>query len=426
MMSNANIPHVPVLIVGAGQQGLAASYCLKEKGIDHVVLEKHRLGHAWANERWDSFCLVTPNWQCRLPGFAYDGDEPHGFMPREDIVRFLARYAAFVDPPLREGVSVERVARRPQGGFFVRTSAGAYTADAVIMAIGGYHTPFTPPLAAQLPADITQIHSLDYRDPAQMPDGAVLVVGSGQSGCQIAEDLHLAGRTVHLAIGDAPRSPRVYRGRDAIDWLDDAGYYDTPVDEHRLGKDVRANENHYMSGRDGGHEIDLRAFALQGMKLYGHVTGAQGRTLSFAPTLTQNLDFADEVYLRIQRTIDAFIDKAAVEAPRDPPYAPCWAPDADPAALDLDAANIRSVIWCTGFRADFSFIDVPAFDKRGFPEHERGASHAPGLYFLGLPWLYTWGSGRFRGVERDVRHAADHLEGYLREAAEPVLARASR
>jgi putative flavoprotein involved in K+ transport len=214
---------------------------------------------------------------------------------------------------------------------------------------------------------------------------------------------------VHLAIGDAPRSPRVYRGRDVTEWLDESGYYDMPIDDHPLGREVRRNENHYMTGRDGGREIDLRKFALQGMQLYGRLASVEGGVARFEPNLTKHLDRADMVYDRIRRTVDSYIASAAIEAPVEPDYVPPWAPEIDPVSLDLAEADITSTIWCTGFRMDFKFIEVPAFDARGYPHHERGISTAPGLYFIGLPWLHTWGSGRFRGVARDAEHIVEHI-----------------
>lgn len=417
--------HVPVLIVGAGQGGLSLSYLLKQQGIDHLILEKNRIGHSWRTERWDSFCLVTPNRQCRLPGFTYDGEyggtDPHGFMLKDEIVGFLEAYARHVAPPIREGVAVLNISARPGGGFEVRSTDGLYTADKVIVAISGYHTPIVPRPGAAMPADVLPVQSLDYRNPQALPEGEILVVGSGQSGCQIAEDLHLAGRKVHLAVGDAPRAPRRYRGRDSTDWLEEMGHYDMPIAAHPSSEKVRQNENHYLTGRDGGREIDLRRFALQGMKLYGMLEAIEGHTIRFKPDLTHHLDTADATYCRIRNTIDGYIEQAGIDAPREAPYVPVWAPEADPTQLDLKAAGISAVIWCTGFRMDFSFIDVPVFDGRGYPGHERGVSAHDGLYFIGLPWLHTWGSGRFAGVARDaghiVGHIADRLSAGLRRVA---------
>ncbi|MET0313782.1 MAG: NAD(P)-binding domain-containing protein, partial [Hansschlegelia sp.] len=219
-------PHHPVVVIGGGQAGLSMSAELKTRGVEHVIFEKNRVAHSWRTQRWDSFCLVTPNWQCRLPGFPYPGDEPYGFMGKDDIVAYVEGFAREIDAPVREGVAVERVSAGAEGGFVVETGEGTVTTDAVVLAVSGYHHPKVPDIAAELDPSITQIHTSAYRNPDQPPPGAVLVVGSGQSGCQIAEDLHLAGRKVHLAVGSAPRCPRVYRGREAVEWLNDLGQYD--------------------------------------------------------------------------------------------------------------------------------------------------------------------------------------------------------
>jgi putative flavoprotein involved in K+ transport len=237
----------------------------------------------------------------------------------------------------------------------------------------------------------------------------VVVVGSGQSGCQIAEDLHLAGRKVHLAVGSAPRCPRVYRGRDAVEWLDDLGQYDLPVDQHGLKEKVRKNANHYLTGRDGGRDIDLRKFALEGMSLYGRLKDIQNGTLSFADDLAKNLDNADRVYNGICALIDDHIARNAIAAPASPHYAPVWQPAQVPVELDPAKAGISSIIWTTGFKSDWSWVDLPIFDGAGYPTHRRGVTSMAGVYVLGLPWLYTWGSGRFVGVGRDAAFIAEHI-----------------
>lgn len=412
--------HHPVIVIGGGQAGLSASWCLKERGIDHIVLEKHRIGHEWRTHRWDSFCLVTPNWQCQLPGFPYQGDDPYGFMRKGEIVEYVESYARSFSPPLREGVTVTGLRRLENGLFEVRTDAGNHTATQVVVAVGGYQIPVIPRAAERLPDHIVQIHSADYKSADVLPDGDVLVVGSGQSGCQIAEDLHLAGRRVHLATGSAPRSPRVYRGKDVVEWLHLMGYYDMPIHEHPLKERVRQKANHYLTGRDGGREIDLRRFALAGMQLYGRFEGVQGGRVLFRPDLRLNLDQADAVSESIKATIDKWIAKQGIDAPLEPPYMPVWAPDAEPADLDLEASNIRTVIWCIGFRTDFRWVEIPVFDGTGYPVHARGVTTVPGLYFLGLPWLYTWGSGRFSGIARDARFIVEQIDA-RQQAARPSM-----
>ncbi len=418
--------HFDVVVVGAGQAGLSMSHVLKQAGIRHIVLEKNRVAHAWRAERWDSFCLVTPNWQCQLPGHPYAGHDPDGFMLKHEIVEYLEQYARSFQPPLLEGVAVERVSRaagsRGQGSCFeVQTSIGALTADHVVVATGGYHEPFVPDASARLPSSVAQVHSRDYTNPASLPDGDVLVVGTGQSGCQIAEDLLLAGRKVHLSVGNAPRCARRYRGKDVVAWLNLMGHYELPVDKHPSKEAVRDKTNHYVTGRDGGRDIDLRDFARRGMSLYGTFQDAEGPLLRFAPDLSQNLDAADAVYESINRSIDAFIAQRGIEAPAGSKYAPPWTPPSDPLSLDLGQTNIASVVWAIGFRTSFSWLDFPIFDSRGLPRHVRGVTPEPGLFFLGLPWQYTWGSGRFCGVGRDAayigRQIAEALSRRLGRAA---------
>lgn len=402
--------HYSVIIIGGGQAGLSMSYYLKERGIDHLIFEKHRVGYAWREKRWDNFCLVTPNWQCQLPGFPYADRDPQGFMKKDEIVQYLENYAADFNPPLKEGVEVRKLSKsKVPNRFHLVTSLGDFTANQVVVAIGGYHLPKIPRLGERFPQPLVQIHSSEYKNPQALPEGAVLVVGTGQSGCQIAEDLHLEGRRVHLCVGGAPRSPRRYRGKDVVDWLDQMGYYDLSINEHPQKDKVRAKANHYMTGRDGGREIDLRRFALEGMQLHGRLADISGNQLKFHNDLKQNLDQADAVAESIKQTIDKFIAKQGISAPVEPPYSPVWEPTGEPLAVDYEEENIRSVIWCTGYRSDFSWIEVPVFDGNGYPGHERGVTGVQGLYFLGLPWLYTWGSGRFSGVARDAAYLADYI-----------------
>ena len=405
---------VQVAIVGAGQAGLSVSYLLKERGISHCLLERNRVGHTWREERWDTFCLVTPNWQCRLPGHAYDGEDPQGFMLKHEIVAYLERYVARFNPPVREGVEVRSVrpnADRP--GFVLETSEGRVFAEEVVIAAGGYHTPRVPDYAARLPQDIVQVHSAAYRNPQQLPEGDVLVVGTGQSGAQIAEDLHLAGRRVHLCVGNAPRCARRYRGKDVVEWLELMGHYDQAIHEHPHPDQVREKTNHYVTGRAGGHDLDLRQFAKEGMRLYGPLRGVDGSELVFAPELTKNLDSADAVYVGINRAIDEYIAKHGIDAETSEAYVPPWEPGPEQERLDFQAAGIKSIVWSTGFDSNWGFIECPVFDDSGHPSHLRGVTAVQGLYFIGLPWLHTWGSGRFASVGRDAEHLVEIMQRRL-------------
>ncbi|MGQ0621770.1 MAG: MSMEG_0569 family flavin-dependent oxidoreductase [Panacagrimonas sp.] len=401
---------VPVAVIGGGQAGLSMSWYLKRAGIEHVVFERHRVAYEWRSARWDSFCLVTPNWQCRLPGFPYPGSDPDGFMLKDDIVAYLEAYVGSFAPPLLEGVSVQRLRAAEGQGFEILTTAGTWQAAQVVIATGGYQTPTVPRCGERLPDSILQVHSSNYRNAAALPEGEVLVVGTGQSGCQIAEDLHRVGRKVHLAVGSAPRSPRKYRGKEVTDWLTENGYYAIPIDRHPQGEAVREKTNHYLSGRDGGKEIDLRQFALEGMKLYGRLDDVRGEKFLFHPDLKQHLDSADASYVGIRTGIDRYIEQAGIEAPAEPPYRPVWEPEREITELDFKASNIRSVIWSIGFGVDYRWVELPLFDGRGQPVQKRGGSTVPGIYFLGLPWMNTWGSGRFADVGLDAEYLMRHIQ----------------
>ncbi|WP_031357238.1 MSMEG_0569 family flavin-dependent oxidoreductase [Caballeronia sordidicola] len=415
--TSGNATHTGVIVVGGGQAGLSVSYYLKQAGIDHLVLEKNTVTHTWRTQRWDAFCLVTPNWQCALPGYPYSGDDPHGFMKKDEIIEYLDGFIKTVDAPVLEHAEVQRVARNSEGGFSVSTSQGQFTADQVVVASGGYHTPIVPRMAERLPRSIKQIQSSEYRNPQALPEGAVLVVGTGQSGAQIAEDLHLAGRKVILAVGEAPRCARFYRGRDVVDWLADMAYYDMPVDQHPLREGVRDNTNHYVTGRDGGRDIDLRKFAAEGMELYGRLQDLEDGVLHFAPNLKENLDSADKTFNGINAGIDAYIEKNGIDAPPGSRYEPLWSPAEERATLDLQASGVGSIVWCIGFTPDFSWLDAPIFNGRGYPAHTRGLTPLDDLYFVGLPWLHTWGSGRFSGVARDAAHVVEKISACLEAKA---------
>ncbi|TPE51693.1 MSMEG_0569 family flavin-dependent oxidoreductase [Amaricoccus solimangrovi] len=417
-MSAMNTPaHVSVVVIGGGQAGLSVSWYLRRDGIDHVVLERDRRFQSWRVNRWDSFCLVTPNWQCRLPGWPYRGRDPDGFMLRDEIVDYLDGFAESFDPPLRENVAVTRVAPRPGGGYLVETTAGHWTAEQVVIATGGYDTPLVPPYASAIDPSIFQMHSREYRRPSQFPEGGVLIVGGGQSGVQIMEDFHREGRPVHLAIGSAPRSPRRYRGRDATDWLHDAGHYALTIDRHPDPIKAVSQTNHYMSGRDGGKEIDLRKFALEGVRLYGGLSGARGTRLTFLPELGRNLDGADRSYQGIRDQIDRHIAAHGIDAPEEPPFEKVWEPAREITGIDMAEEGIASILWAIGFRPDYSWLEVDCFDGRGRPAFHRGVTDAPGVYFIGLGWLNTWGSGRFLAIDEDARHLAGRIAEFRARGA---------
>lgn len=414
---NAPIPHIPVIIVGGGQAGFSVAWQLEKRGIECLILERHKKFHSWRINRWDSFCLVTPNWQCRLPGFHYDtdygGTDPDGFMLRDQITDYLDAFAASFDPAILEDVTVTRVTPRPGGGYEVVTSAGTFHSDQLVVATGGYDNPIEPAYAQKLDPAIFQMHSVDYRNPEQFPKGGTLIVGTGQSGVQLMEDFVRAGRDVHLAVGPAPRSPRKYRGRDATDWLYDAGHYDITIDTHPDPVKALTQTNHYMSGRDGGKEIDLRRFHLEhDVSLYGSLADMQGTQIRFLPDLKKNLDDADKSYVGIRNQIDAYIAQNNISAPEEPPFKPVWEPEREVTEIDAAEQGITSVLWAIGFRPDYSWINLDIFDERGKPRQARGVTEAPGCYFIGLGWLNTWGSGRFLGIEEDSAYLGEQIAHY--------------
>ena len=389
-MNTENRPgaHYGAVVVGGGQAGLSASYYLSQAGVDHVVFEKKTAMHKWRDQRWDAFCLVTPNWQCKLPGHDYDGADPNGFMVKHEILDYLDGFARKVDAPLREGVEVLSV-EKGTTAFEIVTSEGRCTADAVFLATSLYSEPVRPRCSERVPEGVLQVHSADYRGAAQLPAGAVVVVGSGQSGAQIAEDLHLAGRQVHLVTGNAPRCARFYRGRDVVDWLWDIGQYEITVADDGMGH-KRHDTNHYLTGRDGGRDIDLRAFARQGMALYGRLDDVRDGRMRFAQNLAANLDGADRVYNGINALIDRHIAAKAIEASPPAVYQPVWTPQAEPTELDLAGAGVTAIVWSTGFAPDWSYVRLPVFDGTGYPLNRHGVTAVTGAYVIGLPWLLLY------------------------------------
>ena len=404
--------HHDVIIIGAGQAGLSMSYCLKEQGIDHIILEKEEtVAHTWKTQRWDEFCLVTPNWQCQLPGFHYSGNDPDGFMVKEDIIEYLDGYYESFKPNVKFNSEVVEL-KKSNGLFYIKTTHEEYSAGQIVLACGSYHRPNILPFAKAMPDNITHVHSSQYKNANALPEGEIMVVGTGQSGCQIAEDLHLQGRKVHLCVGTAPRVNRRYRGKDVVAWLEETGYYQTTIDNHPDGENAPHSTNHYVTGRDGGRDINLRIFAEQGMQLYGKLDHAHNGILKFADDLKQNLNYADEVAKRIRNNIEDYINKHNIVAPEDDNIHSDYLPDS-PLSLDLNTSNISTVIWATGFKMHFNWINMPVFDGRGHPVHKRGITPVSGLYFLGLNWMHTWGSGRFFHVGQDAAYLCDHIKEQL-------------
>ncbi len=403
---------IDTVIVGGGQAGLATSYWLSQHGREHIVLERaSQPGHAW-RQRWDSFTLVTPNWMFRLPGAEYSGPEPGGFMPRDEIVAAFERYVADHTLPVSYGVDVtaaEPLGDRP--GYLVRTKSIAYAAQNVVIATGLFQRAKIPDFAAGFPSDVVQLHSELYRNPDALPPGAVLVIGSGQSGCQIAEELRQSGRRVFLSVGACGRAPRRYRGKDIFAWLELIRFLDRTPDMLPSPK-ARFAPNPHVSGAGGGHNLNLHQFARDGITLLGHVRGAADDRIHLAPDLHESLAKGDQFEAQLLGMIDAAIARNEIPAPEERlPVLRNGYDQLQIAEVDIEAAGISAVIWAIGYRFDFGLVKLPVTDGDGFPVQQRGVTAYPGLYFVGMPWLHTQKSGLLVGVGDDAAHVAAHIAG---------------
>ena len=398
------------VIIGGGQAGLSLSYYLHSLGREHIVLEKTaQPGDAWRNQRWDSFTLVTPNWTFLLPGAEYQGVDPGGFMPRREIVDRFEAYVQDYHLPVHYGTQVTCVEPADHRGYRVLTQDSTLQADNVVVATGLFQTPKIPLFASHIPPEIHQIHSGQYRSPQGLPPGAVLVVGSAQSGCQIAEELYQAGRKVFLCVGSSGRVPRRYRERDTFDWLSLCGFLDRTPDK-LPSPQARFAGNPHLSGKNGGHSLNLHQFYRDGVALLGRLRGVQDGELSFAPDLMENLAKADKLEADILKLIDDYISNTQIAAPLDqlPVLTDGYAaPEID--RLEFQASGIAAIIWAGGYAFDFSLVRLPAFDVYRFPLTERGVSRFPGLFFLGMPWLHTQKSGLLMGVGEDAAYLAGRI-----------------
>jgi putative flavoprotein involved in K+ transport len=404
---------VEVLVIGAGQAGVAMSEHLGAAGIPHLVLERGRIAERWRTARWDSLVANGPAWHDRFPGQSFDGD-PERFPGKEEVADYFAAYAARIGAPIRTGVEVTRVTRAEgRAGFRAETSAGPVEARFVVAATGPFQKPAVPALIPDTPG-LTQMHSTAYRNAGALPEGAVLVVGSGSSGAQIADDLNRAGRRVVLSVGPHDRPPRRYRGRDYCWWLGVLGLWDAEPDPGAEHVTIA------VSGAGGGQTVDFRELAAQGVTLVGRTESCRDGRLTFAPDLAANLARGDAYYLALLDACDAFARRNGLDLAEEPEARrigpdPACLTDPIP-ALDLAAEGIGTVIWATGFDLDFGWLAVDAFDAAGRPRHRRGVSSEPGVYFLGLPWLSRRGSSFIWGVWHDARFIADHIatqRGYL-------------
>ncbi len=398
---------VETLVIGGGQAGLAMSGHLGKRGMAHLVLERHRIAERWRTERWDSLVANGPAWHDRFPDLTFDDIDGDSFAPKDRIVKYFETYAAQNASPIRCGVEVRQLERMADGRFRAETAEGVITARNVVSATGPFQKPVFPAMIPET-AGVVQMHSSGYRNPGQLPEGAVLVIGAGSSGAQIADELLRSGRKVFLSVGPHDRPPRAYRGKDFVWWLGALGKWDaraaTPGTEHVTIA---------VSGAEGGQTVDFRQMAARGMVLVGRTESYADGALRFAPDLAGNIGRGDANYLSVLDEADAYAVQQGLDLPEEPEARQIGADPAcvtDPVlSLDLRAAGVTAVIWATGYVLDYGWMKIDVFDEKGRPRHDRGVSEVPGLYFIGLPWLSRRASPFIWGVWHD----ADYLAGQI-------------
>lgn len=401
---------IDTVVVGAGHAGLALSSCLAKNGIDHVVLERGDVAQRWRSERWDSLVFQFPNWSLQLPGYVYVGSDPDGYASKDEFIRFLENYASTMRAPVRRRTEVLALSDSINGpSMTLETSRGVIQATNVVVATGPFHAPRIPAASRNLPVSLCQIHARDYRNPAQLPPGAVLVVGSGASGTQIAEELHRSGRKVFLAVGRFHKTPRRYRGRDFYWWFDRLGYWHTPLTS--MPPDAKSLR-FVVTAVDGGHDVDLRQYAANGILLAGRLKAADRQKLEFHDDLEKTLIEGDAWYAKFKREMDAYAEKCEpplpVDQARPEPSSVLRHPKAV-LELDLKDDDISSVVWASGYACDFSWIKLPVIDRSGDPVHVRGVTKRSGLFFLGLRRTHSLGSALVAGAANDAAYIADQI-----------------
>jgi putative flavoprotein involved in K+ transport len=414
---------INIVIVGGGQAGLAISYYLKQEGREHVVLERaSAVANAWRNQRWDSFTLVTPNFQVRMPGAEYNGNDPYGFMSLAQVVKYFDDYVERFHLPVHCEVEVFSV-EKLLDGYLVRTGEGDYEAENVVIATGLYQSPKIPNFSERIPSNILQIHSMEYKNPSSLPQGAVLVVGTGQSGAQLAEELYQSGRKVYLSIGSAGRVPRRYRGPDINDWFTRMGMFDTKVETLKSPAE-KFLPHPQISGKNGGESLNLHQFARDGVVLLGHVRDAHDGRLTVAPDMKETLAKVDHFEINALKMVDNYIALLGLNVPGEtvPQLRDGYAQEVV-TEVDLNASGISTVIWATGYTFDFSMVKMPVVDADGYPVQKGGVTQHEGLYFLGMPWIHSRKSGILFGVGDDAAYIAEDIA--MRGVPAAILSEAS-
>jgi len=402
------------VVIGAGQAGLAMSWWLAKRSIDHVVLERGAIANSWKAERWDSLRLLTPNWHSRLPGYGYQGDDPDGFRTMPQTIEFIERYAEVISAPVRTRTEVTSV-RRNGDGYEVVTGQGDWRCETVVIATGACNIPQVPAVAQAVPASIRMITPMQYRNPGELEDGGVLVVGASASGTQIAEEIHRSGRPVIVAVGEHVRVPRVYRGKDILWWMDAAGVLDQRYDE--VDDIVRARNvpSLQLAGYADRRTVDLNSLTAIGIRLVGSLAGINQGKAQFSGSLRNMCALADLKMNRLLNAIDEWAVENGVDGEVDPPhrFEPTEVEASPPLGLDLTRGEIKTIIWATGFRPDYSWLEVPVVDSKGNIRHDGGVVEAPGMYLMGMPFLRRRKSSLIDGVGDDARDLSAHLASYL-------------
>ena len=410
--------HVTTVVVGAGHSGLAMSRCLSERSIDHVVLERSEVANSWRTERWDSLRLLTPNWQCRLPGHSYGGGDPDGFMTMPEVVDFITDYAALIAAPVMSGTPVSSV-RRNNGQYRVTTNQGEWRCETVVVATGAFNVPHVPPFSDAVPSSVATLTPLEYRNPEQLGEGGVLVVGASATGVQIAAEIQRSGRQVTLAVGEHVRGPRVYRDRDIHWWMEAAGVLDERYDE--VDDIVRARRvpSMQLAGSPERATFDLNALTSIGVKLVGRLAGINGGRAQFSGSLRNKCELADLKLGRLLDTIDEWASANGLDESAPPPhrFSPTEVDDSPPLGLDLASGDIETIIWATGFRPDYSWLDVEVLDDKGMIRHDGGVVDSPGMFLVGSPFLRRRKSSFIDGARADAEELIVELTAYLDERA---------
>jgi putative flavoprotein involved in K+ transport len=410
------VRNIATVVIGAGHAGLAMSRCLTERSIDHVVLERGEVANSWRTERWDSLRLLTPNWQSRLPGFGYEGDDPDGYRTMPQTIEFLDRYAKVISAPVAANTRVTSVSAN-DSGFLVSTHKGDWRCRTVVLATGACNVARVPAVAAAVPPGIATVTSMDYRNPSQLDEGGVLIVGASATGTQLADEIHRSGRPVTLSVGEHVRAPRVYRGKDILWWMDVVGLHGERYDQVDDIDRARRLPSFQLAGSPQRKTLDLNALTSIGVKLVGRIAGIAEGKAQFSGSLHNNCAMADLKMNRLLNTIDEWVTTKGLDNKVDAPDrpAPTEVESAPPLLMDLKAGKIGTIVWASGYRPDYSWLHVPVLDRKGQVRHDGGVTAHPGMYLMGMQFLRRRKSALIDGAGDDARDLSEHLAAYLRQ-----------